>query len=331
MNQSRFLFHSFPRPRKDEPMPDVIARGLRVLSFMNEIGLVLAPELVKWDVAAISGGQEHLEFLQKRACFTELAANELPEHAKTFGPFSLVCDIEKLRNSGASPVIYAPQGGENALSQISTFAVRGAYHTRYVINKFRQLRDVSNPATMAAAAAQLGVPVAADPVITMNNVDGDGNAVESVNVPASHIRALMNYVGFRSRPLDHIVAALDIFLNAFYQTDNPHSGELLGYYRQREWRLVGANLKVNGRDIARDLTDPEQKKLVEVDEMFWAKNLEIDGKKHSRASLAILYQPTDGWSIWDAVDKVLVPPETEANARKMLGDKVITALEGAKT
>ena len=114
---------------------------------MKEVGLVLAPELVNWDVSAISGGAEQLHILQRRACFTELSATELVAHSAIFGPVAMSFDIARLRGAGATPVIYVPQGvEETALSQISMFCVRGAYHTRYVLRHLQELKELSDPA-----------------------------------------------------------------------------------------------------------------------------------------------------------------------------------------
>ncbi len=70
-------------------------------------------------------------------------------------------------------------------------------------------------------------------------------------MPASNIDAMMKHVGYRNIPFDHSIGMLGIFLNIFYPTDNTHSGELLGYYRQREWRLIGGELNFNDRPLGR--------------------------------------------------------------------------------
>jgi hypothetical protein len=89
---------------------------------MKEVGLVLAPELVNWDVSAISGGAEQLHILQRRACFTELSATELVAHSAIFGPVAMSFDIARLRGAGATPVIYVPQGVEETALPANTAA-----------------------------------------------------------------------------------------------------------------------------------------------------------------------------------------------------------------
>ena len=110
MGEERFFYHSFPRPRAEEDASSTLERGLQILAYMKEVGLVLAPEVVQWDASALSTKDEKVQILQRRACFTELAQFELPEHSRTFGPISLAFGIADLRAAGALPVIYAPQG-----------------------------------------------------------------------------------------------------------------------------------------------------------------------------------------------------------------------------
>ncbi len=320
----RYLFHSFPRPRRDEARSHLHERSLRILSYMNEVGLVLAPEVVRWNVDAISGGEEKLEILQRRMCFTELSVAELPEHQTRFGPLTLACDIQGLRDAGAGPVIYTPQGeAENAASQISTFAVRGTYHTHAVLKQLRDLRNASDPKQLEA---HYGMPVAPNYTLNLRNTGPDGAVVAGADVPAAHVQQVMQHVGFNNISFDHSVGVLEIFLNMFYPTDNQFADEQLGYYRQREWRFIGADLVVKGHQIARPLTAAEQTKLLSVDEAFWGREETVDGTKRRRSELALLYQPTPNWRFWDVVDKVLVPEEILLDAKSIAGDKAVTAL-----
>jgi hypothetical protein len=114
----RFFFHSFPRRTKGETRPDQLARGLRILRTIKEVGLVLAPEIVSWSQPTISERPRQITHRQQRLCFTELARGELTEHGKRFGPFSLQFSINTLRRLGALPVIYLPQNvkGDTGLS-----------------------------------------------------------------------------------------------------------------------------------------------------------------------------------------------------------------------
>ena len=197
IRDTRYFFHSFPRGKANEPHDDILARGLKILAFMKEVGIVLAPELVKWDITGIVGdADEKLETLQRRVCFTELSAAELSQHSITFGPIALAFSIERLRTAGATPVVYVPQGFQsNPLSLLAIFLVRGAHHTRYVLN---QLNDIAQGADRDKLQAKLGLPVSKDYTLNLRNTGKAGEVVADYPVPAAHIHQLMKHVGFNN-------------------------------------------------------------------------------------------------------------------------------------
>ncbi len=317
--QHRHFFHSFPRPKAEESEDATLERGLNILRFMRACGLVLAPEIVDWNVS-FSGAAEQLQILQQRACFTELSTAELPRHSAMFGPIALAFDLAKLRSVGAIPVIYIPQGDEiSALSQIGTFCVNGAYHTQYVLNQFQRLKEQSDPGLLAG---QLGRPVAPNYTLNLQNSDPAGNIVAEYSIPASNVRDVLQHVGFNSIPFDHSIGVLNVFLNMFYPTDNNHTGDELGYYRQREWRLIAGNIQINRRQICRSLSESEAAKLLEIDPKFWTRELMVNGVSHQRSDLALLYEPMRDWNFLELVEAIFVPESAIERVRAIVGDKI---------
>src|SRR5205807_913064 len=149
------------------------------------------------------------------------------------------------------PVVYVPQGaGLGSPSQISSFLVRAAWHTVHVFQQLESLKAASDPMT---AEEKLGYPLRLDAKVKLEKLDNAGNRVPSSALLASDVDALIKHVGYENIPFDHSIGMLTAFLNIFYPTDNTHTGELLGYYRQREWRLIGGGLKFNNRLLARAL------------------------------------------------------------------------------
>jgi hypothetical protein len=316
----RNLFHSFPRPKTNESEGATLERGLSILASMKETGLVLAPEIVDWDVSVISGGAEQLRILQRRACFTELSAPELAAHSTVFGPIALSFDIAALRAAGATPVIYVPQGvDESPLSQIGTFCVRGAYHTRYILRQLLGLKEMSDPAIVAA---RYGKPVAPNFELNLRNTDGAGNVVADYKVPASTVREVLQHVGFNNIPFDHSIGVLSAFLNMFYPTDDEHTGDELGYYRQREWRLIAGDINFGGRPMGRSLTESEITMLQRIDPQFWNRELTVDGVQQPRSALALVYDPVPDWNLFDLVEAIFVPHRAIERVRSIVGDRL---------
>src|SRR5579871_413235 len=270
----RRFFHSFPRPKKNESPDATLARGLWLLEGMKQLGLVLAPEVVNSAVSLL--GANSLSFLQRRASFTELSFSDLPEHSATFGPISLSFDIAALRDAGATPVIYIPQGSANSpVSLIATFCVNGAYHTKGVLSQLQHLKEASDPELVSQ---QHKMPVSPEYEINLQNTAPDASIAAQYKVRASVIRDVLQYVGYRNIPFDHSTAILGYFLNIFYPTDNAYRSDQLGYYRQREWRLVASDIGIKGRPIVRDLSGAEKAKLEEIDPEFWRRELAVDRK-----------------------------------------------------
>ena len=317
----RRFFHSFPRPKANESKNDTLERGLRILSFMKDCGLILAPEIVEWNVSTLSGTpDERLSLLQRRACFTELPLAELPAHMATFGPIALAFDIPTLRSAGATPVIYLPQGTEpSALSQISTFCVRGAYHTQYVLRQLQGLKEASDPVLAAETYAH---PVSPDYKLILKNPDKTGNIAAHYEIPASSVRDVLQFVGFNNIPFNQSIAVLNVFLNLFYPTDNTHTDEALGYYRQREWRLIAGDINFNGRPIGRNLSKSEVAQLHNIDRRFWAHKLTVGGIRQQRSDVALVHEPAPDWNFIEQIETIFVPEYAVPRVCAIVGNKV---------
>jgi hypothetical protein len=159
--------------------------------------------------------------------------------------------------------------------------------------------------------------------LNLRNTDQSGNVVASYSVPALQVQNILQYVGFNNIPFDHSIGALSIFLNMFSPTDNLHSGEALGYYRQREWRLMAGDVHVNGRPLGRHLSDDEKGKLAAVDSLFWTRRLPIEGKGDvSRLDLALVYEPTPGWNVLDFIKSIHAPANALARVKGIIGESV---------
>lgn len=321
----RHFFHSFPRPKKGESADLAVARGIRMLSLMKTVGAVLAPEVVNWDVSGFSLGAKVLPILQRRMSFTELAKSELPDHNKVFGPISLAFNVAALRAAGAVPVIYVPQGrADSPLSQIATFCVYGVHHTKGVLSQLQELKETANPALLSQ---HLNRSVDPNCELQLRNTDSAGNVVAEYKIRLTDVQQFLQYVGFNNIPFDHSAGILGYFLDIFYPTDNMHQSDQLGYYRQREWRLIATNINLQGRPIGRVLSSFEAAELETVDVEFWGRKLAVDGVEKRRSELALVYKPTPSWDFFGLVEEVLVPRDAVDQAQAIVGDKVTVSAQ----
>ena len=110
--RSHYHYHSFPRRWRDKSECD--NKGVATLASIIESGLLLTPEQVHWPGEFKKGVRvsEGPISYHRRACFTYLLPDELNDHAKEFGPFSIEFDHWELRILGGIPVIYLPTESE---------------------------------------------------------------------------------------------------------------------------------------------------------------------------------------------------------------------------
>ena len=294
-------------------------RAIAILALIRKIGLVLAPEVIEWDLSPLGLSKMPLRTLQRRMCFTEIAPAELSEHSNLFGPLALSFNTVKLREAGAMPVIYVPQGLSSPLSQLAIFCVNGAQHTKAVLGQLQQLKEVSDP---QLAEIKFGHPVDPNCVLNLRNIDPEGDVVASYSVPVVHAQQLLQHIGFNNIPFDHSIGILEVFLNMFCPTDNSYNGEFLGYYRQREWRIIAGDVRLNGRAMGRELTSAEKKEVIAIDPFFWSRPLFINGNKICRLDLALLYEPIIGWNVFDHMESIYAPENVHIQIRGIVESQV---------
>ncbi|BAP88206.1 putative uncharacterized protein [Burkholderiales bacterium GJ-E10] len=218
------------------------------------------------------------------------------------------------------PVIYAPQElpGHPA-SVIAEFCVKAAWHTKYVLERLEELKSV---AEALGTGMYNGFPVDKDATIDLNNLTPEGVRVNGFKVRPSDVAALMTHIGYRNIPFAHSIAMLGIYENMFYPTDNAHSDDMLGYYRQREWRLVQSSIEINGQPTSRSLTAGERRQLEAIDPVFWQRELTIRGEVSSRSALAQVYLPYGNLPLRDLVECIVVPPSAEASVREFYDGEI---------
>ena len=240
-----------------------------MLKATRRLGLVLASEVVHWDTP-LFGGPPITDVLQKRICFTELEMEELAAHSCTFGPFAYEFDIDTLRRLGALPVVYMPQTplGDNKLGAVGPFIVS---HMKVIAQLLGTLRKVEQ--------SLMDKAVSKDCVVTLNNVDDQGNTVSEYKIPCSALIDLISFLRFRNPKFPALTGATSIVESLFYPAGNEHVRDRLGYYRQREWRITGGGggggggYSVNGQPRGRLLQDDEKEEVIRTNPRFWERKI----------------------------------------------------------
>ena len=297
----------------------MLERGWAILRSMEKLGLILAPEVVEWNTPVSLGTPSPIRVLQRRVCFTELSPGELGEHSQRFGPFALEFDTTALRRMGALPVIYMPQAlsEDDHLALLGPFVVGHLDQIRGTLERLNELDRIDHADFLRSNNADR---VAEDCMVTLKNVDESESPVQEFQVPWKIIKDLLSYIGFETAPFNAMTGAISIAQAMLYPTDDDHSDRMLGYYRQREWRIT-ADYLVNSSPRGRHLLEEEKKILYEVDRLFWEGSTHVSTPNPLINQALVLVQPTPE-DFLDATTRIIVPDSLVRRARWVFGDRV---------
>jgi hypothetical protein len=299
MNE-RYFYHCFPRRyrRRD----NTFHHGLRVLESMIDHGLLLTPEILEWRESLSDGTvSPPMVMCQVRACFTELSPWEVANHAKEFGPFVIEFDIEKLRLCGAIPTIYLPQNtGSNGLEGVAGTLVARLGDAINIVSRLDQILDVAR-----------GTADQNELVLYL------GRDEFRAECSAGIARRLLGILTLGTQPPGFVANGLAALAAFFYPTDNRRQIDLLGYYRQREWRIIG-DIAKHGV-VAADLLTPEQaEQLCKLDEEFFLKELRTWTEQFRTIDRCRYLRLIDGKHMLGYARRVLVPEEALSTARELM-------------
>ena len=226
-----------------------IEKGCQILSLIRDFGLVMCPEIVRWEYEHADGSPPRTsEVLQERVCFTELEPRELSRHGQKFGHFALEFTVPTLKSLGAIPVFYIPRatsaatGAEGAANTLvmqfidSMILVMRINGVRSVIAESGQ-REGTFPCTFGVS---------------------EKSGCKTFDLDVGEITRILEAFTHAITPSEILLPALESMLKFFYPADDLRHDEVLGYYREREWRIAG-NIAIRGVEMMR----PPSTELVE--------------------------------------------------------------------
>jgi hypothetical protein len=301
--QERFLYHSFPR--RDRNSAVEIDTGCKVLSLIRDAGLLLAPEVVKWQYSHADGtSPRKQEIQQTRVCFTELSPSELPRHAESFGHFALEFRIDMLKGLGAIPVFYIPQGVAGTPAELGSMLVMQSI----------------DAAVLAGRLAQVKQDIEAAPsVITARREWKFGSDTQKLfSLDVAETSRVIEALTYALTPPDMLFHGLMGLLYMFYPADDVSHDDALAYYRQREWRIA-RNFAIRGEDVMRRPSEELIKRALNIDATFWGDEFPRgSGSRRRRAEQLLVYQGIGGKRIIEMVNRVIVPPQAVERAQDIL-------------
>ncbi len=300
----RYFYHSFPRRGADDLTLDV-KKGLAILRSMTKSGLLLTPEITEWREPLSDGTlSKPWKVIQKRCCFTELSPFELIEHSKVFGCFALEFEIKTLRQLGGIPVFYLPRASEEdtGLESLAASLLARLGEIQVLLNRLADLEELvgktNNKKEILSVkkSAQVLGP-------TRCTVGGAEDLIAFLRADAQPIQILRN--------------ALRAWSSFFYPAEDLTYTDLLGYYRQREWRII-ANMSKSGQELNRPLEELEKEKLLELDPDFFDCELEFHSGIYKRVDQCVIFSELHGKPIIKYVRRVIVPSPVTSEVSRFL-------------
>lgn len=291
MAASRFFYHSFPRIRNSKE--DEFTRAIQIIESVIDRGLLLTPERFDFHEELENGTLSNTMFvIQNRMSLTELEPSELIQHSKTFGSFSFEWAPDTLLQMGAIPVFYIPlkniAGAHEALgcSMLARLCDIQKLLTRLdEMNKLVQQSSLSNH---ILDITNNGIPVAQ----TRCTVGGASDLLQMLQA--------------EMQPIPILLGAVRGISNLFYPVDNEKYTEPLGYYRQREWRLVAGVIRL-GKPVTVNVESDDINALLRIDNEFFAHEMDFSDGRRMRAVECQLYKTFRGAPIVQSIRKLICP------------------------
>lgn len=299
----RYFYHSFPRRSDGE---NEIDKGLQILKSIVDSGLLLTPEFTYWQEPVSGGGlSKPVKNIQKRACFTELAPSELKEHSAVFGRFALEFDIQILRQLGAMPVFYFPRASteEVGMESVGASLLCRTGEIQKLLNRFEKL-----------AAHTKETPYKSQILDVRNNKTGEQ---QHTRTTIGGAQDLLMFLTNEIQPAWILAESLRALAGLFYPAEDLSYTNIMGYYRQREWRLVAGILNF-GPNKTRKLSEEEIDCLLELDRDYFEKNEEYFTGTYRRVDKCEYFDEIDEINFIHYVRRVIVPGEALDDATNVL-------------
>lgn len=295
----RHFYHSFPR--SDRGADTEIPTGLSILRQIVQHGFLLTPETHEIRQEFQNPHRAVTAWLvQQRFCLTELNAAELPWHASEFGSFALEFDISAARSIGAMPVLYfnrstPDEGGTWYLARMLT-------HLSYIREQLLwRIIDLKNGVLGAGSNPNAPIKIA-----------------NGVTISAFEAAAFLDFLGVSGDFDPHqLEASIRLSSCLWSPTENLRYNSLLGYYKQREWRIVPGPERT-GLKFA-DLSDVQKEQLLELNPQFFSGEFQIEPKKTARRIDACkVLKDVDSRHILSQVRRIIAPRAALKDAEQVV-------------
>jgi len=240
-------------------------------------------------------------------------------HADRFGHFALEFEIPVLRHLGAFPVFYIPRRSKTStgLEDLAYNFVGRLAEIYILLDRMGKLED--------ALKNHVGMEHAPLIIKRGKRKTRSRCSYGGADDIFSSLTASLDSVG-------DLGATLEMLMTFYYPLENLRYTGILGYYRQREWR-ISANMTENGVPLARPINAAEKDLLLGLDKAFFMRRIRFAKGTYRSVDTCEFYERFEERPIIQYVRRVIVPSIAVAKARDILSeptDPPVVALEALK-
>lgn len=304
--EKRFFYHAFPQSPSGEAG---VERGLQIIESIFDRGLILTPERLDHE-------RSTYVTTAKRVCFTELAPEDLVSHSQKFGPFALEWNYQTLLQMGALPVFYLPLLSDPRASACaeSIYSALGAIGQ--MLERWQEIADIG--ASLLPGQAL--------------NVVIDGTTVPTT-IERPQIEQLQRILEFRGMSAAAALNAFRAFGSLLQRTSDPRSDDLLGYFREREWRIVG-NMLRDDQPVTEAISNDDKDALLAIAPEYFGRAMRFRSGEHRVVDQCQVYRRFGDKLLKETVRRVIVPADAVRRVRALLYahsvDAPVVSIDAAK-
>lgn len=109
--------------------------------------------------------------------------------------------------------------------------------------------------------------------------------------------------------IDHHINSIHRLASLFYPTERDADDELLNYYRQKEWRIIGSIL-MDGNEVTRKLSEEQKKVISDIDPEFFNGELENrNGQMVKRIDICQIFKDFNQKPFIEYARRLIVPDQ----------------------
>lgn len=216
--------------------------GLNVLASIFENGLLLTREDFNIPPDGESGHERTLKHSLKRACFTALSYSEIENHSKHFGSFTIGLNAKVARLLGVMPTMYIY--GLINKSESDFFDITDGGVPMEIVQRLRDIHALCSAISIFESKS-VGTKGHPTDVYSIEILDflgwfpetNDGNLDKIKNASRRVSKNIIERLPTERVAAQFLVATIEMILSMFQYAES-ETGELLDFYKQREWRFV---------------------------------------------------------------------------------------------